>query len=477
MSLRAKLTLWFTAILAVALAAFGVFVFAVVTPTLDAEIDSSIQTRAHDLALSVRFINNQVFVPTKSRVPDSQFRSPSMYSVIRDARGVVVYRSETLQGGDLPAGPQTLAQAHAGLPTFETVRLADQEIRLYTAPIILGTRIVGYVQVARNLSDIDAVLNHLRAWLLPGAAILLVVAAVGGWLLARLALRPMDRLGQEARAIGLARRIDRRLPVPPVSDEVARLATTFNEMLDRLEAAFDLQQRFVADASHELRTPLTTIQGNVDFLRRSTDLTAAERAEALADVAAEVARMTSLVQGLLALARADADRHLERRPVELRHVLAGAVHQAQVRARAAAVSVDLDDIGLAPGASVRADPDRLDELVMILLDNAIKYNRPGGWVQVVARTDAGSHVVSVADGGHGISPVDLPHIFERFYRSASARADDGTGLGLAIARWIADEHEARIEVESRPNVGSRFIVTLPAVSAPVGPGITAPSSR
>jgi signal transduction histidine kinase len=465
MSLRAKLTLWFTAVLAIALALFGVFVFAVVTPALDAEIDASVQTRAHDLALSVRYNNGKLTLPTKSRVPDSPFSSPSMYSIVRDERGTVVFRSDTLQGGELPATRATMARARVGEPVFETVLLAGQSIRLYTAPILLNGVLIGYVQVGRNLADIDSVLSHLRAWLLPSAAIVLIAAAAGGWLLAWLALRPMDRLGHEARAIGLARRIDRRLPAPRISDEVGRLAETFNEMLDRLDSAFEAQQRFVADASHELRTPLTTIQGNLDFLRRSPDLTEAERAEALDDVVAETARMSRLVNGLLGLARADAGRHLERHLVELRPILATCARDAELLARGTGTVVEFDDSGLAPGAAMRANSDRLVELVLILVDNAVKYNRPGGRVRVTASSRDSVHVLVVEDDGRGISPEDLPHIFERFYRSTSARADDGTGLGLAIARWIAQEHEADIAVESTPGVGSIFSVTLPA--APV----------
>ncbi|MGH2458269.1 MAG: sensor histidine kinase, partial [Chloroflexota bacterium] len=266
-----------------------------------------------------------------------------------------------------------------------------------------------------------------------------------------------------ARAIGLAQRLDRRLPAPKAADEISRLVATFNEMLDRLEAAFVAQQRFVADASHELRTPLTTIQGNVDFLRREPAMATSDRLEALGDVADEAARMARLVSGLLALARADAGRHLDRTTVELRPIIESCFHQAQALARPTNLSIQLVVNRLEPGARVLADPDRLSELLMILLENAMKYNRPNGLVRLVAATEGRSHRVIVSDTGRGIAPDHLPHIFERFYRSPDSRSEDGTGLGLAIARWISNEHNARIAVESVPDVGSTFTVTLPAL--------------
>ena len=463
MSLRVRLTLWFTAILAIALVLFGVLVYALLSGELHSDVDAAVENKAHDAALSVRYENQQFFVPTRIRVPESQFRAPTLYTQIRDAEGTSVWRSDTLQGSDLPLSEATLRMARDGSPVLETVFQAGQAVRLYTAPILISGRLVGYVQVGRNLTDIDGALRQLRIWLLVSIAIALALAAGGGWLLARTALRPIDQIIQGARAIGLAQRLDRRLPTPKVSDEIGRLAATFNEMLDRLEAAFVAQQRFVADASHELRTPLTTIQGNVEFLRHNLSMPASERMEALEDVADEAARMARLVNGLLALARADAGRHLDRTEVELRPILDSCFHQAVALARPTNISVEFVVNRLEPGARVLADADRLSELFMILLDNAIRYNRPDGLVRVIAVTERRTHRVVVSDTGRGIPPEDIPHVFERFYRSPGTRSEDGTGLGLAIARWISNEHHAKITVESVPEVGSTFTVALPAL--------------
>jgi signal transduction histidine kinase len=171
--------------------------------------------------------------------------------------------------------------------------------------------------------------------------------------------------------------------------------------------------------------------------------------------------MGRLVNGLLALARADAGRHLERAPVELRPILESCVQKAQALARPANVAVSLQTDGLESGARILGDADRLSELVLALLENAVKYNRPDGTVRLLATTRNGRHELAVADTGWGIAPNDLPHVFERFYRSANSRAEDGTGLGLAIAQWIAEEHDATISVDSVQDVGSTFFVSFP----------------
>ena len=195
MSLRFRLTVWFTAILAVALVLFAFLVYALLYRELYTDVDASVQSKAHDAALSVRYEKGVLTAPTRIRVPESQFRAPTLYTEIRSIGGVAIWRSDTLQGSDLPLSSESLATARGGDPVLETVIQAGQSVRLYTAPILVNGNLVGYVQVGRNLADIDVALQQLRLWLLVSIAFALAAAGGGGWLLSQ---RPF---GQSIRSV------------------------------------------------------------------------------------------------------------------------------------------------------------------------------------------------------------------------------------------------------------------------------------
>jgi len=251
-------------------------------------------------------------------------------------------------------------------------------------------------------------------------------------------------------------------------DELGQLATAFNGMLTSLEEAYRTQQRFVADASHELRAPLTALQGNLELLERAPDLPDAEKAEMVACLRQEIGRMGRLVSDLLALAHADAGQKLvSKKLVELDRLLLEAFRDARGLAKGQRLSVgELDQL------QVVGDPDRLKQLLVILMDNALKYTPTGGEVSLGLRRSGGIVELTVKDTGIGISAEDLPHIFERFYRADKARSRDlgGSGLGLSIAKWIVEQHGGSISVSSIPGSGSTFTVCLPAsASAPGRP--------
>ena len=292
-----------------------------------------------------------------------------------------------------------------------------------------------------------------------------------------MSLRPIHRLTETARAIGAARDFSRRVEHTGPDDEVGRLAKTFNAMLAELQAAYqqveqtlEMQRRFVADVSHELRTPLTTLNGNVELLRREPPISAGDQTEVLSDMAGESKRLIRLVTDLLTLARADARQPLQTEPVQIKPVVEEACRQAQLLDPDRAIACD------APaGVAVLGQADALKQVLLILLDNALKH--AGGAITVSTRVADGCVAVSVRDIGPGIDPGIEPHLFERFSQGKTARANgeigvdsgigasSGTGLGLAIARALMEAQNGTIAVESQVGEGSVFTVTLPQAVA------------
>jgi heavy metal sensor kinase len=282
------------------------------------------------------------------------------------------------------------------------------------------------------------------------------LAVLGGGVLVRRGLRSLEEMATMAEGI-TAHRLDQRLALRAPPREVRRLADTFNAMLDRLHAAFAAQRRFVADASHELRTPLTTIRGRSEVLLLSPTLDAETR-EGLVMIRDEAGRMGRLVANLLLLARGDAARAIDQRPVELDVLLLEVARQARALAQGVTVTISHEDQVLVLG-----DADLLKQLLLNLVDNALTYTPPGGHIDLALSVVDGQARLAVHDTGIGIAPGELSHIFERFYRldQARSRHSGGAGLGLAIARWIAEAHGGRIEAESAVGQGSTFTVVLP----------------
>ncbi|MGH9262797.1 MAG: sensor histidine kinase, partial [Acidimicrobiales bacterium] len=293
--------------------------------------------------------------------------------------------------------------------------------------------------------------------------------AVGSWI-AGGALAPLDRITTEVREITDGRSLHRRLPIPMVKDEFGRLSETLNQMLARLEASFAALRRFTADASHELKTPLTVLRAGVERAVTSPR-TPPDLLPLMEETLQEINRMTELVDALLTLARADEGRaELHREAVDLRVIVEEAQETGELLAERSGVTIDVATP--AHPVVLAVDRSRVRQLILNLVENAVKYTPRGGSVSVRLTAGDGRVALSVADTGIGIAPGDLPHIFDRFWRADTARTRTGeragTGLGLAICKWIAEAHGGVIEVQSRAGRGTVFTVTLPAAAAPVG---------
>jgi len=294
----------------------------------------------------------------------------------------------------------------------------------------------------------------------------MLVTALASWLYARAALRPIDRLVRAAGTVRDSRDLTQRVSHRGPADELGRLVATFNGMLAELQTAHrsldrsnERMRQFLADCSHELRAPLTRVRSAMDLLSRLGDEDPEFRSRTITAAATETDRMSTLVRNLLLLARADAGANIQRRPVRLAHVLTAAGDRAGRMAEG--VTLYTPKAGEPDGIVIHGDADHLEQLVLILLDNAFKYTPPPGQVWLDTHVTGTEVVITVRDTGLGIPAQDLPHVFDRFYRGRNANAASGTGLGLAIARWIASQHCGRMDAASAPGEGSTFTIHLP----------------
>lgn len=311
------------------------------------------------------------------------------------------------------------------------------------------------------LARIDGSVAQFGILMLFMAAIGLVTTYLAAWVVAASALRPVALMTDTARAIARSGEFSRRIAITSLSgrrDELAQLAAVFNEMLSSLAEAYATQQRFVSDASHELRAPLTTIQANLELLRDRNDLSTEARDTAVQEAAMEATRLARLVADLLALARADAGTTLRRQPVELDRVLMEVVGESRHLLQGQRL-----EVGVLEPATVPGDRDRIKQVLLILVDNAIKYTASGSHVRVSLRRSPDVVTFEVQDDGIGIAAEDLPRVFERFYRADRARSRDpgGTGLGLPIARWIARAHGGDVTLHSASGRGTIAAARFP----------------
>lgn len=316
-----------------------------------------------------------------------------------------------------------------------------------------------YLAAASPQAENQLVLDRFWEGLIASAPILLLISSLGGYWLSRRALKPVDRITAAARSISI-RNLSERLPAAKTGDELERLAETCNAMLARLEAAVNKIKQFTADASHELRGPLSFVRTVAEVALRNPHADSESR-QAFADIVEDTAKATVLLEDMLTLARADAERGAKTlEPLNLAEVVEQACEMARPIAdeRGLAVKVSLG----ARLVNVRGDFTTLRRLLWILLDNALKYTPPPGRIEVALSATDKQATVMVRDSGAGISEADLPHIFDRFYRADPSRSQiEGAGLGLAIAKWIAEMHHAELSVASELRKGTVFQLVLP----------------
>ena len=460
--IRGRIALFGATVVAITVVIFSLVVYALVDNSLHSQQDTSLQRRGSAVWSILQAGGG---LPRGAERFRSDLRT-SIDPVIElfDPNGTPFYWTEYING-TAPEIPFHFLQSASPNGSIGNVTpVGGPVLRAYVRPVsIPGAGIGAYLLVGQPESAVADQLGDLRLFLIAGALLSLLGAAVISWFVAGRALRPLDAMARTAEEIGHTQDLSRRLPTIPTDDEVGRLQRSFNQMLRQLEdaylrlrAALTAQRRFVADASHELRTPLTTIRGNVGLLIKREDITTEDRTAALHDIASESERMSRMVQDLLTLARADAGYHLEKFPLDLRPIVEDVSRQAQRLQPARQVEL-LDG----QPSIISGNADAIKQLLWILIDNAFKHTGDGGHVKVQLQPGSQWASLVVSDDGSGIAQQDLERIFERFYQSDAARAGEGTGLGLAIARWIAREHGGRVYAANNPQGGARFTVELP----------------
>ena len=467
-SLRLRLVLLSTALLGATLLLFASVVYIFLAETLSREVDASLRDRARVVRDLVRVDPGPGGRPFLNLSGVDAISGGLVQVVFADG---TVIKSDSLGSYSLPYTEDTRNATQRGQEVLETIEVEGADLRLYSGPLVQRAPGVGMIQIARPLGPTQAVLAVLRFVLLVSGLASVIVSVFLGLLAARAALRPIDQLTREAEQIGLTQDFGRRVS-PNISrrtDEVGRLASTFNAMLDRIQEAFgalqganerleaglELQRRFVADASHELRTPLTTVRGNASLLRRFDRLTPEDRKEAVQQIVAELERMSRLVNDLLTLARADAGQLLERQSLPLGTLLDDVALQGKVLAdEKVAISV----VRLAE-ADVLGDADALRQLLLLLLDNAIKYTPAGGSITLGLnaeddRTRGLTARISVVDTGVGIPRPTCPT-----FSSASTAPTGPANPGAPGWAWPSESGSRR------PTGGRSRWRALPATGA------------
>ena len=437
MTLRTRVTLAAGFAVLLAVVAVSITVYVVVRANLHDQIDDSLSHRP----LGEQEVRHEA-QPVPQHLP--LVRDVFMQVVDDDGDTVMAFDDRPL-----PVTADVLAVARDERDeVFFDAEVDGTSVRVYATSAGQGTALM----VGRSLAEIDASLRQLVVALIAISVAAIALAALIGRLVAAAAAAPVHRVAQAAEAVAETGELSHHITVPG-GDDLGRLATSFNTMLDALSESLTRQRQLVADASHELRTPLATVRTNVEVLERADELPADERASLIRDTVAQIGELTRLVGDLVELARGDGQEE-PFAVVDLDEVTRRAVDV--VARNHPTIEFRVDGVP----SLIRGAPGRVSRAVANLIDNAAKWSPAGAEVEIEVRDGT----VSVRDHGPGIDADDLPHVFDRFYRSPGARTMPGSGLGLAIVKQVADSHDGTVGATAAPGGGALFVLRLPAVN-------------
>jgi heavy metal sensor kinase len=479
-SVRVRLTLWYSGVLAIILIALSLVTYIVLARTTSQRTNASLAELAFALRSSIQTQYN-----IQSPAPDSlltatkaaivSFQLLDHHFAVLTPDGQILSASESYYGarangviGVRPALSSAMRQAikdaasHSNRP-FQDLKIGRAPLRAYTFDTEIGGTKLTIVVMQSLKADLERLkdLTHTFLWAIP---ITVLFASAGGYFLARKSLAPVAAMSDQASRMG-AENLHERLPVPKQRDELGQLALTFNSLLERLDHSFERQRQFMADASHELRSPVAIIRGEAQVTLSQSSRSPAEYRESLAIALDEARRLSCVVEDLFTLARADAGQYpLRVRDFYLEELVADCVRTARCLATARGVTLS----HLSGGEMLlHADEELIRQMAMNLLDNAIKYTPEGGTVTLECKRVGMEYSLSVIDTGPGIPSDAHERVFERFFRLDKARSHTqteraGAGLGLSIARWIAEAHQGRLKLLRSDSSGSVFVAYVPS---------------
>lgn len=432
-SFRTRLTAIYLAFFSLLFILFSIFLYGELSRSLIARLEQTLSSEADTAAglMPDEFQEMKGDALLAAREVVGEMKLHGHLVTVREGRRVLAASAET---GSRGGGRIATRKASAGGRSFQ-------------------------IEIYGSLDSIDAELAVVRRVIFIGLPLMLAVAGIGGYVLATRALRPLGWMAEQARRI-TGSNLEIRIQIDNAAEELAVLVTSFNELLSRLDQAFDTMRRFVADASHELRTPVAVIRGEAD-VALSKERSGAEYRESLGIILDEARRLSGLVDDLLNLTRADAGHvKLQTHDFYLNELVAECCRSVQGLASTRGLTLECKAGG---DLQFTGDEQLLRRLLINLLDNAIRYTAPGGKVTAALVRGEGVVTLRVSDTGIGITAGDAAHVFERFYRAGEARSrqDGGFGLGLAIVKWIAESHHGAVECRSEYGAGSCFTVTLP----------------
>ena len=469
MSLRLRLTILYSALTGGILLIFGVLLYTLVNVLLVAQVDTTLFQTANDLLVGWHV--GQAGELSQETLPEVNLTS-FVYYQIWDNNGRLHSSSPGIGEINQPFDPVGYQLRHN---LYRNSMIRSVHLRVLNIPLVAGGRPIGTMQVAASMTLVDTTLHLLVQTIIVIAVAAILFAAAVSWFFTGQALSPLVNITGSALQISNADDLSLRVPQRgSENDEMGQMVTAFNATLGRLEQLFTSQQRFLADVSHELRTPLTVIKGNVDLMRRMKQVDE----ESLDSIEDEADRLTRLVGDLLLEAQAESGKlPLHFAPVEMDSLLLEVFKEMRILARER-VQLKLTEIDQ---IQINGDRDRLKQVLINLISNAIKYTPQGGFVYLSLAKYGDNARLIVRDTGLGIPAEDLPHIFERFYRAEKSRSRSkvgGFGLGLSIAYWIVNHHGGQIEVDSAEDKGTTFCIFLPLLkTAETTPAIPPASTR